>query len=956
MLIFSLTQNLQYIAWFMALVFVVLGMYVLVLNPRHTANRHTLMLLLLFAVQSAAAGLLMETGLGQTAAVVAEVLSAAEIMAPPAALLTALVILRPRWMLGWQGLVTRPLYLLIHLPIIITFLDVWQKTGIWFTGLPAQYAGGFLAVSSLTQGSLAAILRSANIYLPALLLASFLLYIGLFARGEPRSRRILAWLLFAAHAASLLLMFSSSSMWQSELPLLFTNTAYLLVLGYATFSNLISPRSEQTGSLRLRLTTLILAVSVPVLVGVAALVTIQARSVLLQQEQSSIESMNRTLRSAVNIWLDFNLRALQEMASRPEISSLDPAQQQVVLERFARTYPHLYLVSAVDAQGMNTARSDGEPLVDYSDRGWFQAALRGETAYETVIGRTTGQPALVAAVPIRSPEGEVVGAAMFASDLDLFASQIGSLQTGARGQAFVVDQNNLIVAHPDPKYSGELTNFSSNPSVAAARSGRLGSLEFSDIRGEHWQAFVSELDHSWLVVVQLPTSQLLQKASPYQTTAFIGVAVGSVLLLLLASLTISQGIQPIRRLTQTALKISEGDLTHPAEIENQDEVGLLAEAFNKMTNQLRSFIADLEKRVEERTRDLEKRAVQLQVTAEVAREALAITELEELLNHAARLISRRFSFYHTGIFLLDEAREYAFLRAASSEGGKRMLERQHRLKVGQEGIVGTAAAAGSARIALDVGADAVFFNNPDLPQTRSEAALPLKVRDTVIGVLDVQSTAAWAFSPEDVDILQILADQIALGIENAQLLARSQRALHDLEALYSTQTRQAWEQRLENQALTYRYSAAGVAKAEPVVLEHLAADSASLVVPITLRNQELGRVLLRRDSSGGWLEEEKLLIQQTISQVALALENARLLDEVQRNAYEEQVIGEIAATAQSSLNLETVMKATVEELGRVLQVSRVQIRLAGRTPAGEPGADAPESSNGNGFHSEYGAK
>ena len=179
----------------------------------------------------------------------------------------------------------------------------------------------------------------------------------------------------------------------------------------------------------------------------------------------------------------------------------------------------------------------------------------------------------------------------------------------------------------------------------------------------------------------------------------------------------------------------------------------------------------LEQRVQERTNDLERRSVQLRVAAEIARDATSARELNDLLNSAVNLVRDRFGFYHAGIFLLDKRREYAILKAATGEAGRQMIERKHKLKVGETGIVGYATGTGQPRIALDVGADAVHFKNPLLPETRSEMALPFKVNDQVIGALDVQSTQEAAFDEEDVAILQTMADQLAVAITRLERAA-----------------------------------------------------------------------------------------------------------------------------------------------------------------------------------------
>jgi GAF domain-containing protein/CheY-like chemotaxis protein len=182
--------------------------------------------------------------------------------------------------------------------------------------------------------------------------------------------------------------------------------------------------------------------------------------------------------------------------------------------------------------------------------------------------------------------------------------------------------------------------------------------------------------------------------------------------------------------------------------------------------------------------ETERRATQLAAAAEVARDATAILDVDQLLNETVHLISEQFGFYHAGVFLMDERGEYAVLRAVSSEGGRRMLERGHRLKVGEVGIVGYVASTGESRIALDVGEDAVHFVNPDLPDTRSEIALPLISRGRIIGVLDVQSTEPTAFTEEDEAVLRTMADQLATAIENARLFSETEQALAETRELF----------------------------------------------------------------------------------------------------------------------------------------------------------------------------
>ena len=315
----------------------------------------------------------------------------------------------------------------------------------------------------------------------------------------------------------------------------------------------------------------------------------------------------------------------------------------------------------------------------------------------------------------------------------------------------------------------------------------------------------------------------------------------------------------------------------------------------------------LEQRVEERTGELRtatfkaaRHASQLQAISDVAHTISLVTDIRSLLNSIASLISDRFGFYHVGIFLIDEAKEYAVLQAANSQGGRQMLERGHRLKIGEKGIVGYVTQHLEARIALDVGTDAVFFDNPDLPNTRSEMAVPLMVGTRLIGALDVQSTEAAAFTEEDVEVMHTLGDQVAIAIENARLFDETRRALDDAQNVYNRFVQREWEKiTLERETRGYISSPAGVrvlsgALDYPEVLQAIqsgnlvveAGEKASLAVPLKVRGETIGVLNIRTPDTGRtWNQDEIGAIQRIVDRAALALESVRLLAESERRDY-----------------------------------------------------------------------
>lgn len=358
----------------------------------------------------------------------------------------------------------------------------------------------------------------------------------------------------------------------------------------------------------------------------------------------------------------------------------------------------------------------------------------------------------------------------------------------------------------------------------------------------------------------------------------------------------------------------------------------------------------LEERITERTAQLEKRAGQLEAISSVARSIASLQDVEELLPAITQLVSERFGYYHAGIFLVDEKRENAVLRAANSEGGRRMLARRHSLKLDANSIVGYTISRQEPRIALDVGADAVFFNNPDLPKTRSEMALPLQVGTQVIGALDVQSTSQNAFAKDDITILSTLADQVAIAIENARLFSESHMALDEAQNAFEKYVRQEWGKFGNQMKHTgFVYDGKRVTTLEESrqqekrknVLQtgrlSLEKKSSAIAVPIKLRGQTIGMLDVRSKSGQReWTQDELTLLEAAAERAALALENARLLETSQRRAVRERTIGEITSKIGAVSHLDSIMQTTVEELGRrISRATEVSFEFLGKDEQAE---------------------
>lgn len=442
-------------------------------------------------------------------------------------------------------------------------------------------------------------------------------------------------------------------------------------------------------------------------------------------------------------------------------------------------------------------------------------------------------------------------------------------------------------------------------------------------------------------------------------TQLVWAVIGVTLLATAGAFVLARQLsQPISQITDAATRVAAGDLSPVQLGVRSDEIGDLAKAFNTMTARIRELLAGME----ERTRVLERRSMQLQVAAEVARDTTTIHDLDQLLNQAVTLVRDRFAFYRASIFLLDEQGEYAVLRAATGEAGRQMLEHGHRLKVGEAGVVGYATGIGQPCTTLDIGGDVTQFDRPPLPETCSEIALPLRARGQIIGALEVHIADESAFDEDDMMVLQTTADQLAVAIENARLIQEMQQTMDELETVYRRYTQESWRAfvRGSGRPLGYRYRGLSIepaAEENPEAREALrhgrpvlttsqstengnghdspqterpaeVSDEAvsALAVPIKLRNQVLG-VLNLRFKGEDISQETVLLVEETANRLALALENARLFDQAQRRAVREQLTGEISSRMRETLDMDTILKTTIREIGEALDFAKVEVRM-----------------------------
>lgn len=547
------------------------------------------------------------------------------------------------------------------------------------------------------------------------------------------------------------------------------------------------------------------------------------------------------------------------------------------------------------------------------------------------------------------PIGVLVGETSLNALNGIMGSRVGVGETGA---TYLVGPDRLTLTSSRAGAPGQVVK---TPGVTDGLTWRRSGYSF----------YVNELGtplvevYRWvpeiavLMIVQQERSEAFQEL---YTTILLngGIAFLSLVLTVGIALIITRSIvNPLRSLTHTAAEIAGGDLTRRAQIERLDEIGRLGLTFNSMAEQLQGAFSGLEQGVAQRTYDLQRRSRYLEAAAEVGRAVSSILNTEQLIREVVDLILERFDLYYVGLFLTEG--ELAILRAGTGAAGAAMLARGHRLRVG-EGMIGWSIAHNQARIASKAQTDAVRLTNPELPDTRSEAALPLRSRSQVLGALSVQSAAPDAFDEDTISVLQTMADLVAVSLDNTRLFTDAQEALEAERRAYGQHTRETWLSLMQTYK-TWNYAYVREAgQTEPLVvtasqgnwdgellqvyqtntrLATVADTAATLTLPLRASGQVVGALHFERTGLDVvWTDEELMLLETLTDQLGQTLERAQLYLETQQRATRDRLVADLSARMRESLEIDTVLRTTVREIFDALNFASVEVRLSAGADAG----------------------
>lgn len=521
--------------------------------------------------------------------------------------------------------------------------------------------------------------------------------------------------------------------------------------------------------LNTRLILLIALITIPIFFVTTGIVGQRVQVAMQAQSNQQLQQTNQAVLTSLRIWLNFNNQMINYLANSSQIRSLAAPLQEPFLVSVGQAFPQLYLIHTMDLTGMDTARNDRKELANYGDRAYFQEASSGTPiAIESVIGRTTQRPAVIYAAPVYNVEGYVIQVVSFATEITDVATGINVSKLGETGFSYIIDPDGYLIAHPDASLtSTDLLDYSQYPPVKFMREGGRGLYTFTDENGEEWYSYVDQLESGHGVVIQQTAREVLAAQTTARKTNLTGIVIGLAMTLLVAWLLIRRTLKPVEELTLAAEKMSGGDLNQRVDINRGDEIGSLANAFNLMASQLKGMFGSLESQVQDRTR-------MLQISSDVSRNLSTILDPQQLAHEVVEQLKTAFGYYHAHIYLVDHANNNLVMAGGTGEAGQIMLERGHKLAPGQ-GLVGRTAESKQPVLVPDVSTAEGWLPNPLLPDTRAEVSVPILMGRDVLGVLDVQHNVTGGLSQQDLDLLQAIANQVAIALQNAQAYTEAQQ-------------------------------------------------------------------------------------------------------------------------------------------------------------------------------------
>lgn len=344
-----------------------------------------------------------------------------------------------------------------------------------------------------------------------------------------------------------------------------------------------------------KVTTLMLIVSLVPLIFFSAIALKKFNAHIQDETERLMATTTSDMTINVEEWIDKNVRVLKALAKMPDIISMNREKQEALLKAVAHEYPWMYLVFTLGIDGMNVARNDDKPLIDYSDREYYKEIIKGkEVAWQTLIGKTSLKPALVMAVPIKK-DGSILGLVAMAATIEDLSRIVAAWKAGKTGFAFLIDEKGKVISHQIEDYVVKQTNLNDYPLIASHKKGQKNMINFND-NGIDRVGYAKDTQYGWTLAMQQDTAEMFKSLKETMYFSYILLGITAIIVCFVAWFFGRSIGAPIRNLTKVAERISIGDLGATIDIKSKDEIGGLAEAISRMQDSLRIAVERFRRR------------------------------------------------------------------------------------------------------------------------------------------------------------------------------------------------------------------------------------------------------------------------------------------------------------------------------------------------------------------------
>ena len=725
-------------------------------------------------------------------------------------------------------------------------------------------------------------------------------------------------------------------------------------------------------SLRNRLLiTFILLASLPVLITgiISSLINVQGLrnasfnqlSSVAQLKTSEIAAWVSSLQVNLNLIMQDksivqDIRFIIQNTAEADTLKIETRDRFNNLNKTAGYFEELFIMDGNGEVILSTRPSQEGKI--FSTQSFYHEGLQAPHVAPPIYDVSLAKYTIIFSQPIKNDSGTVLGVIAGRANLDVLGQiMLERAGLGDTGETYLVGSNYAVLSQLRFKDAtvGEsyIRTTGTTEIIETHISGSALYHDYRNIAVLGSYLWIPELEIA--LIAERDQSEALEASNRASAITLGLMALTAAIAVGAAFLVTRTIVTPISQLVTVAGNITTGNLDVRAQVQRDDEIGILASTFNAMASRLKELIGSLEQRVTDRTKALA-------TSSEVSRRLSTILDRKQLVTEVVEQVKNAFGYYHTQIYFYDESRENLVMAGGTGEAGKIMLEQFHKLANGR-GLVGRAAENNEPILVTDTTQNPEWLPNPLLPDTKSEAAIPISIGDLVLGVLDVQQNIVDGLKREDIDALYSIANQIAVAVQNSQSYTEVQRSQALLSEALKVARLGNWEYDFEKDLFSFSdefYAIFRTTVEQVGGYKISSADYARIFVhpdDAALVGAEIQRVIDSKDRHFSTKLEHRIIFADGETGYISVNINVdrdadgkiirwyganqdvterRKLEEFNRKrAVQQEAINLITQKIQSTTSVEAALQITARELGHALGMKATLVELNPEALTGE---------------------